>query len=231
MGVGPMDFWSPPPPVLPNEVWFADVLRFFGWYITVAFVTSLIIRWRLYMAFYRTATYFAKECPNVFLLLGRHWPALVKNGVTPLLIAYAFVFFLFFICTRLVFPGSTLSLSEIESRPTLLAGVVAGLGGMVAVDCWLIFTVGKFDEQFAQAELRFAEEWLGGRIVKALDFLGKYNPIRAYADYQTRKVVEEFNALFRYNLKVMTFQVGVRMLVVVLLFSLVAAKRAGSLGI
>jgi len=224
-----MDFWTPPPSVLPSEVWFADVLRFFGWYITVAFVTSLFLRWRLYMAFYRTATYFAKECPNVFQLLHRHWPALVKNGVTPLLVAYVFILLFFFLCTRIIFPGGTLSLSEIEHRPTLFAAVIASLGGMVAVDCWLIFTIGRFDDQFAQAELRYAEEWLGGRIIKVLDFLGRYNPIRAYADYQTRKVVEEFNALFRYNLKVMTFQVGVRMVVVVLLFSLVAAKHAGAL--
>jgi hypothetical protein len=219
-----MDLWSPPPPILPSEVWYADLLRFFGWYITAAFVISLFIRWRLYTAFYRTATYFAKECPNVFLLVHRHWPALIKNGVTPLAVAYALVLLLFVICTRLVFPGSTLNLAELERTPGLLAAILALLGGMIAVDCWLIFTVGKFDEQFAQAELRFAEEWLGGRIVRALDFLGQYNPIRRYADYQTRKVVEEFNALFRYNLKVMTFQVAVRMLVVTLLFSLVAAK-------
>jgi hypothetical protein len=219
-----MEYLTPPPPFLPDEVWYADILRFFGWYITAAFVVSLFVRWRLYMAFYRIATFFAKECPNVFLLLHRHWPALVKNGVTPLLVAYTLILALFFLCTRVVFPGSTLTLSEIERSPALLAMTVAGLGCMVAVDCWLIFSVGSIDAQFAQAELRYAEEWLGGRIVRALDFLGKYNPIRAYADYQTRMVVQEFNALFRYNLKVMTFQVAIRSAVVALLFSLVAAK-------
>lgn len=219
-----MEFLSPPPPFLPDGVWYADILRFFGWYITVAFVTSLIMRWRLYTAFYRIAAYFAKECPNVFLLLHRHWPALVKNGVTPLLAAYGAILALFVLCTRVVFPGSTLTLAEIEHTPLLLVATVAGLGGMVAIDCWLIFSVSSIDEQFAQAELRFAEEWLGGRIVKALDFLGKYNPIRAYADYQTRMVVQEFNALFRYSLKVMVFQVAVRSVVVFLLFAMVAAK-------
>ena len=219
-----LDSLSPPSPILPVEVWHADVLRFFGWYITVAFITSLMVRWRLYTAFYRIATYFAKECPNVFLLLHRHWPALIKNGVTPLLVAYALILAVFMVCTRLVFPGTSLSLTEIETSPMLLTLTIAGLGAMVAVDSWLIFTVGTVDAQFAQAELRYAEAWLGGRINKALDFLGSWNPIRAYADYQTRMVVQEFNSLFRYNLKVMTFQVLIRSIIVGLLFSMAAFK-------
>src|SRR5262245_17574143 len=136
-----LDLLSPPTPILPSEVWHADVLRFFGWYITVAFVTSLILRWRLYMAFYRIAVYFAKECPNVFLLMHRHWPALVKNGVTPLLAAYGVILGVFLVCTRLVFPGTSLSLTEIETSPILLTVTIAGLGAMVAIDSWLIFTV------------------------------------------------------------------------------------------
>ena len=219
-----MDLLTPPPPILPNEVWHADVLRFFGWYITVAFAVSLIVRWRLYTAFYRIAVFFAKECPNVFLLLHRHWPALVKNGVTPLVVAYSVILAVFFLCTRVIFPGTTLTLTEIETSPVLLTATIAGLGAMVAIDSWLIFSVGTIDAQFAQAELRYAEAWLGGRINKALDFLGSWNPIRAYADYQTRMVVQEFNSLFRYNLKVMTFQVGVRSIIVALLFSMAAAK-------
>jgi hypothetical protein len=179
------------------------------------------------MGFYRIARYFAKECPNVFLLVHRHWPALIKNGVTPLVIAYCAILLLFWICTRFVFPGSSLSLAEIERTPLFLALTIAGLGAMLAIDCWLIFSVGKVDEQFTMAELRFAEAWLGGRINRMLDFFG-WNPIRQYADYQTRKVVEEFNSLFRYNLKVMTFQIAVRSVVVVLLFSMVAAKNAAA---
>ena len=225
-----LDSLSPPSPILPVEVWHADVLRFFGWYITVAFVTSLAVRWRLYTAFYRIATYFAKECPNVFLLLHRHWPALIKNGVTPLLVAYALILAVFMVCTRLVFPGTSLSLTEIETSPMLLTLTIAGLGAMVAVDSWLIFTVGTVDAQFAQAELRYAEAWLGGRINKALDFLGSWNPIRAYADYQTRMVVQEFNSLFRYNLKVMTFQVLIRSVIVGLLFSMAAFKGTHAAG-
>jgi hypothetical protein len=219
-----LELLSPPSPILPVEVWHADVLRFFGWYITVAFVTSLLMRWRLYTAFYRIAVFFAKECPNVFLLLHRHWPALIKNGVTPLLAAYGVILAVFMVCTRLIFPGTSLSLTEIESTPLLLVMTIAGLGAMVAIDSWLIFTVGNVDAQFAQAELRYAEAWLGGRINKALDFLGEWNPIRRYADYQTRMVVQEFNSLFRYNLKVMTFQVFVRSAIVGLLFSMAAFK-------
>ena len=83
-----MDFLTPPPPILPNEVWHADVLRFFGWYITVAFAVSLIMRWRLYTAFYRIAVFFARISDSRLLCDGsRCWTRIkampVSAGTAP----------------------------------------------------------------------------------------------------------------------------------------------------
>jgi hypothetical protein len=219
-----MDLLQAPPPILPAKLLEVDVLDAFMVYVTLAFVVSLVLRWRFYMSIYRIATYFAKECPNVFKLLDKHLVMLVQNGIIPMLLAYGAVFGIYFLYTRVFFPGLSLVVAHFAHFPGWFSAVLALGGAMIAIDVVLILDVGKIDEKYCESELRLAEQWLGGRINRMLDLFGIFNPIRVYADYQTRLVMRDFNKMFQYSLGLILVQTLFRAALVGIFFGMLVQR-------
>ncbi len=217
-----LDLLAAPPNFLPAALLQANLLDFVLVHVTLALLASVVLRLRLYWSVYRIAKYFAASCPNVFELLNRHLAALVQNGIVPMLMAYGAVFGAYFAMSRFAFPGATLSLAELSQWPGALALCLALYGAMAAIDLAMTLQVAQVDVGWVEAQLRYAEEWLGGRLNRALDVLGRWNPIRQYADVQTRLALGEFNALFRYSLALTIFQTAVRMALVAALFVMLA---------
>jgi hypothetical protein len=220
-----IDLLRPPPAFLSSRVLALDLIELFMVYVTLAFVASLVLRWRFYLSIYRVSTLVARECPNVFKLLDRHLPMLMQNGVVPMLVAYAAVFGLYFLYTRVFFPGCTLTIADFDRTPAALVGVAALYGAMIAVDAVLILDIGRIDEPTVAADLRLSEYWLGSRLTRGLDVLGRWNPIRVYADYQTRLVLRDFNRMFHYSLAWVLVQSALRAVLVVAMFAVYAWQR------
>jgi hypothetical protein len=209
-----------PPPILPDAVFSINLLDAFMVYVTLAFVASLVLRMRLYLSIYRIATFVAASCPNVFKLVHQHIFVLVQNGIVGLGAAYGGVLGVYFLVTKVLFPESSLSVNDLSGHPLALLCMLVLCGLMVAVDTVLIVQVGTVDPKYVEEQLRFAEGWLGGRINRALDILGSWNPIRRIADWQTHVALREFNHLFRYNLALMLYQTAIRAILVLFLFGL-----------
>ena len=214
-----------PPNFLPTALLEANVLDLVIVYVTLAFLASLALRVRQYWSIYRIAKYFADACPNVFQLLQRHLAALAQNGLVPMLTAYGSVFGAYLLVTRLALPQASLSIAELSARPGLLAWCLALLGATVAIDLAMMLQVARIDVGWVQEQLEYAERWLGGRLNRALDVLGRWNPLRRYADVQTRLALADFNALFRYSLALTIFQTAMRLALVATLFVAVARLR------
>jgi hypothetical protein len=225
-----VDLLAAPPPIL-SDRWFGqDLLAWLLYYVAGVFLLSLAMRIRLYWNVYSIARLVADSCPNVFRLLQRHLPMIIQNGIVSMLVAYGLIFLVYFIYARVVFPGCRLSIEDFTTMPGMLTLVLFLGGAVIAVDLALLVQVTAIDVPYVQKELRFAESWLGGRVTRILDILGKWNPIRIYADYQTRMALREFNVLFRTSMAVLIFQVCMRLALVFALFIAYAYHEGMTVG-
>lgn len=217
------DFWNElfmAPPVLPTIVRDFDLLRAFVWYISAAFVVSLILRLRFYRAVYLIAQHVSGRCPNVHRLIHEHWFLCMKDGVLPLVCLYLAVLAVYMGLNRWVWPTAAISLNDLFTlSPTVTAAMLSMIGMMLAVDAALISQIGRVDVERVKLELSSAEWWLGGNLNAVLQFLGKWNPIMKYAGQRTREQMLWFNCAFRGSLVVMVAELILRMVVAVSLFA------------
>jgi hypothetical protein len=219
------DLAAAPPAWMPAFLLHGNVLDFVMAYVAVVFVISLGLRLRLYWSVYGVAKYFADSCPHVFRLHGRHLLGLVQNGIVPMALAYGVVFLLYFAVARFAFPNAALSLAQLQAHPGTLAFCAMLFGATAAIDVAMMLQVAKIDVPWVKEQLEYAERWLSGRLTRTLDVLGRWNPIRYYADMQTRLALSEFNALFRHSLALMIFQTAARLALVATLLVVVARLR------
>lgn len=214
------DQLGPAPRILPEYlVGTLNLITVLLWYVAIAFAVSLLLRLRFYWSIYRISKYFAVSCPNVFRLLQQHILHFVQNGVILLVTVYGAILIVYFGVTRFVFPDCRLTIQDLAAHPPVLAMLALASGVVLALDIVLILQIGVIDVGIVESELKFAEYWLGSKINHFLGrIFGRWNPVRLYADAQTRAVLKDFNGIFRNNLALMICQLSLRMLLIAGIF-------------
>jgi hypothetical protein len=92
------------------------------------------------------------------------------------------------------------------------------IGIMITVDVVLTVQTSVVDEDRIIQDLEFAERWLGGKVYNVLQVLGRWNPIKNYADNMTAQTMLWLNVLFHGSIRSMIAQTAVRVIVGTSLF-------------
>ena len=220
-----MDMLPDAAAILPECVRQFNLLRGFLWYISLAFTISLLLRLRFYYAVLRVARYVSDSCPNIYQLMQRHWILCITNGLVPLVGLYLGILIVYVGLNQFVWPLASINLIELaETGPERLVLHVVAISLMITVDAVLIAQVGVIDSERVQSDLSYAEGWLGGNLNQILQRLGKWNPIKRYADSKARENLLWFNDIFRANLRLIIAETVLRIGVALLLF-LEAVRR------
>lgn len=211
--------FEPAPSILPAYVRDVNLLRVFIWYVTVLFVASLAIRLRFYSAVYAVTRYVARSCPNVFRLIHEHLFLCVRDRLLSLVYVYGGILVAYLVLSRWVWTDayvSPLQLAELDPAVLLLTLVMSG--AMVAVDLVLTLQASVIDKKRVIEDLKYAESWLGSRWHAVLNVLGRWNPIKNYADHVTAETMLWLNVLFRGSMRMMILQTSLRIIVGTCLF-------------
>lgn len=209
----------PPVPVLPEWLLELDLLRGFIWYITGCFTLSMVMRLRFYRAIFLVARHVSDSCPNVYRLLREHWMLCITNGLVYRVLVYVLIVATYSSLNYFVWPRWHTSIADLAHPfPAVLVFVSIVSGIMVAYDVMLIAQVGVIDVHRVTRELNDAERWLGGRLNSVLGFLGKWNPIKKYADSSARESLRWFNGISHTSVTSMIVMLILRLVVAASLF-------------
>ena len=205
---------QPAPGWLPDFILDLNLLRVFIWYVAILFLISLALRIRFYLSIYDIARYVAEACPSVFRLVHEHWFLCVRDRFLTLVGLYGGILAAYLLVSRLVWPAASVSVRDLaDADPLLLVGHVVLFGLMVATDLVLVLQTSVVDKNRIIQDLAFAERWLGGKVYSVLDMLGRWNPIKNYADNLTAQTMVWFNVLFRGSVRSMIVQTVLRVFV------------------
>lgn len=211
---------EPLAPILPGFLLDINLLSLFVAYITLLFVVSLALRVRFYTAIYEVARYVARSCPNVFRLIHEHWFLCVRDRFLWLVGVYGSIIGLYFLFSRIVWPQASISPAELAAwSPAVLVATLILIALMLAIDMVLTLQTSVIDKETVLRDLKSAEEWLGGRLYAVLNLLGRWNPIKNYADNLTAEVMLWLNVVFRGSMRMMILQTTLRLLVGTVLFA------------
>lgn len=211
--------FEPAPSILPAYVRDLNLLRVFIWYVTALFVASLALRVRFYSAVYAVTRYVARSCPNVFRLIHQHLFLCVRDRLLALVYAYGGILAAYLVLSRWVWKDARVSPAELaELDPAILLLTLVMSGSMIAVDLVLTLQTSVIDEKRVTEDLQYAESWLGSRLSMVLNVLGRWNPIKNYADHATAETMLWLNILFRGSMRMMILQTSLRIIVGTCLF-------------
>lgn len=215
-----LDALGTPAPFLPNAILHVNLLRAFIWYLALMFLFSLGMRLWFYRAVLDVAGHIQSQCPKIFDLINEHWLLILKQGLSAWLSVYLAILVPYSILNQYVWPRASITPSGLASfHPSALAVVLLLAGVMLALDLLLIVQVGVVDAARVKSDLTWSERWLGGNLNRVLDHLGKWNPIKRYADAITLENMKWLNQVFRNNLRVMIVQLLLRLAVAISLYA------------
>lgn len=207
------------PPLLPSWLLDLNLLRAFIWYISIYFGLSLLLRLRFYRSVYDISLHVRLSCPQIFALVHEHWFVCMKDGLVRLIGIYTGILITYMLLNQLVWPLASISPAGLAAlHPGLLAMMLIAIGLMIAVDTVLLAQVGLIDAKQVISDLTWSEQWLGGNINRFLNFLGKWNPIKRYADSVALENIRWLNVVFRSSLTSMIVQLLLRLAVAGCLF-------------
>lgn len=207
------------PPVLPRWLLDLNLLRLFIWYISVYFVVSLLLRVRFYRSVYLVSLHVQSSCPQIFRLVHQHWFVCMKDGLVVLIAIYSGILLAYMLLNEFVWPVASITAANLAAlHPALLAVMLIAMGIMVAVDVVLMAQIGLIDTARVIADLTWSEQWLGGNLNRFLNFLGKWNPIKRYADSVALENIKWLNVVLRSSVASMIVQLLLRLSVAASLF-------------
>lgn len=210
---------KPASPWLPPFLLDLNLIRAFLWYIAIMFCVSMGLRLRFYLSIYNITRYIAESCPSVFRLVHEHWFLCVRDKFLWQVGIYGGVVVAYLLLSRLVWPTSSISIQELADwNPAILMTYLLMIGVMIAVDVVLTVQTSVVDEERIIQDLEFAERWLGGKVYNVLQVLGRWNPIKNYADNMTAQTMLWLNVLFHGSIRSMIAQTTVRVIVGTSLF-------------
>jgi hypothetical protein len=192
-------------------LWDLNLIRFFEFYLALAFVASTAMRLRQYAAVVRLVRAVPQRWPRLLKLVREHH-AIFLTWATVLPGAFALgLCLLHTLACRLIWPHAELTvkgLSELRLAVpiTLLLGIA-----MLAVDLYGTFRVGQVDRILLERSFDQAEYWLRSWVAPVVHVftLGYINPRRMVA-VEVRKALLEASRLLNTTLWWVSGQVGLR---------------------
>lgn len=213
------EFLPPAARFLPDFVVHLDLLHLFVVYVSLTFILSLLMRMRFYFSVFDIVRHVRYSCPSLFELIDEHWILCVRQGIFLRMVLYLVILLPYLFLNRFVWPEISVDLTRIERCGhgiLVFEAVLAAL--MLTVDGVLLAQIGNVDADRIKADLNWSERWLGGNVNRLLGMLGRWNPIKRYADTQAKENLFWLNQVFRNSMSSMIFQVTVRLSVAVSLF-------------
>ncbi len=188
-----------------------NLIRFFDFYLAVAFLVSTAMRLRQYEAVVRLIRAMPERWPRLLKLVREHHGLfLTWATVLPALLALGLCLLHTLAC-RLVWPYAELTVSGLyELRLAVPFVTLLGIA-MLAVDFYATFTVGEVDRGLLERYFDQAEYWLRSWVAPVVQVftLGYVNPRRLVAA-EVRKALIETSQLLNNTLWWVSAQVGLR---------------------
>jgi hypothetical protein len=188
-----------------------NLIRFFDFYLVVAFIVSTTLRVSQYRAIAGLVRSVPSRWPHLFKLVKAHSTIfLTWNTVLPAALALALCVVHALAC-RLVWPYADLTPAQVAAHWLSLIAV-GGLGiAMVGVDVYASFNVGEVNQTQMQKYFDQAEYWLRSwtaPVVRAFTF-GYINP-RNMVAVEVRKALIEASQLINSTFWWVCLQTGLR---------------------
>lgn len=188
-----------------------NLIRFFDFYLALAFLVSCFVRFRQYEAVVRLVRAVPGRWPKLFQLVKQHHTVfLTWSTLLPALLALALSLVHMLAC-RLIWPHAHLSLGELTGLWLALPIVAVAAAAMLGVDYYATFTVGEVDRNALEKYFDQAEYWLrswAAPVVRVFT-LGYVNPRKMVA-VEVQKALVEASRLLNSSLWWVNVQVGLR---------------------
>lgn len=188
-----------------------NLIRFFDFYLAVAFLVSTALRVSQYRAIAGLVRAVPSRWPRLFKLVKEHSTIfLTWTTVFPALLAFVLCIVHTLAC-RFVWPHADLTPAEVAAHwQSLLAVTVLGLA-MVGVDVYATANIGEVNRELMQKYFDQAEYWLRSwtaPVVRAFTF-GYVNP-RHMVTVEVRKALIEASKLINSTFWWVCLQTGLR---------------------
>jgi hypothetical protein len=188
-----------------------NLIRFFEFYLALAFVASTAMRLRQYEAVVRLVRAVPQRWPRLLKLVREHHSIfLTWATVLPAVLALALCLLHTLAC-RLIWPHAELTVQGL-SELRFAVPIILLLGiAMLAVDLYGTFRVGQVDRNLLERSFDQAEYWLRSWVAPVVHVftLGYINPRRMVA-VEVRKALLEASRLLNSTLWWVSGQVGLR---------------------
>jgi hypothetical protein len=188
-----------------------NLIRFFEFYLALAFVASTAMRLRQYEAVVRLVRAVPQRWPNLLKLVKEHHSIfLTWATLLPAVLALG-LYLLHTLACRLIWPRAKLTVQELfELWPAVPVVTLLGIA-MLVVDLYATFRVGKVDRDLLERSFDQAEYWLRSWVAPVVHVftLGYINPRRMVA-VEVRKALQDASRLLNSTLWWVTAQVGLR---------------------
>ncbi|HLN28202.1 MAG TPA: hypothetical protein VK395_10705 [Gemmataceae bacterium] len=194
-----------------NWLWDLNLIRFFEFYLFLAFLVSTTMRLRQYESVIRLVRAVPKRWPRLLQLVKQHhgvfltWSTMLPAGLA------FFLYVLHSIACRLIWPQAALTVNALSGFRLALPVVIVLGAAMLGVDLYATFKVGNIDRPLLERYFDQAEYWLRSWVAPALNLftLGYVNP-RKMVTAEVRKALLEASRLLNATLWWVTVQVGLR---------------------
>jgi hypothetical protein len=203
-----------------EEVLDLNLIHLFTFYLAAVFLLSTMRRLRQYHDVAQLALAAPNRWPRVLDQIRGHWIMfLTWATLRPVAVALGLLLAQM-ICSRLIWPTATLTLSDLLAEVWMTPLVLLSLATMLAVDFYFIVRVGVLDRGETEKYLDEAEHWLTSwkaPLIQTLT-LGYINP-RQMVYIEVRKAVEDGRGLLHRTLWWVSAQAGLRTLYGLLLWT------------
>jgi hypothetical protein len=195
-----------------SGLWNLNLIRFFEFYLALAFVVSTGLRFRQYEVIIRLVRAVPGRWPRLLKLVkGHHAIFLTWATVLPTVLALG-LYLINTVASRLLWPEAALTagmLGDLKLGASLIVLVGAA---MLGVDLYATFSVGEIDRVVMERYFDEAEYWLRSWVAPVVQVFtfGYVNPRRMVA-VEVRKALVEASRLLNTTLWWVIAQVSLRM--------------------
>jgi hypothetical protein len=189
-----------------------NLIRVFDFYLALMFLLSLMRRWKVYWDAALVLIAVQGRWPKLLQRLAEHRSELLTWSFFRPSLAALVTLTLQLIASRLVWPQAYVTWEQLSSRWWALIVLLVPLVPMLAVDCYFIIRVGRFDHDETVEYLSLAETWLGwkGRLVRLVT-LGIVDP-QQMVDSELRRTLQQVRHMMSAALWWVSVQAGCRLL-------------------
>jgi hypothetical protein len=192
-------------------LWDLNLIRFFDFYLMLAFMVSTAMRLRQYEAIVRLVRGVPERWPRLLKLVKQHHAILLTwKTMLPAVVALGLSLLHMLVC-RSVWPQATLTVDRLLQLTFAVPFVAISGITMFAIDLYATFRVGTIDRSLLETYFDQAEYWLRSWAAPVVHVftLGYISP-RRMVTVEVRKALVQASQLLNSTLWWVSVQVGLR---------------------